>query len=145
MTVSTDNRARLALVLLSVCLFASACERLESKPWNVLVLVPDTVRGDHLSLNGYSRETTPVIDALARDGVNFRNTATVAPRTAQSFASILTGLYPTHHGVRFMFDNAVVSDTPNIGSLFGQVGFDSTAISANGFGLLLQDHGFDEF
>ncbi|MHC5012893.1 MAG: sulfatase-like hydrolase/transferase, partial [Planctomycetota bacterium] len=95
-------------VLLFCCLLAAqgafgSAER-ERVRWNVVVLVPDTVRGDHVSANGYPRETTPSIDALAAEGANFTQAVTVAPRTWQSFTSILTGRYPPHHGVRHFFN-----------------------------------------
>jgi arylsulfatase A-like enzyme len=95
--------------------------------WNLLVIVPDTFRGDRLSANGYRRHTTPRLDALAADGANFRNTATVAPRTWQSFSSILTGRYPPRHGVRFIFDEPIPKHVPVIGSYLGQFGYETAA------------------
>jgi len=101
--------------------------------WNVLILVPDTVRGDHLSVNGYRHETTPALDALAAEGVNFGQAITVAPRTWQSFSSILTGLYPPHHGVRFLFDNPLEAATPTIASEFGAAGWATGAFDVINF------------
>lgn len=92
----------LALVLLTSCADAPPPGR-----WNLLVLAPDTVRADHLSINGYARQTSPHIDALAREGANFSQAITVAPRTWQSFTSILTGRYPPNHGVRFISSPSV--------------------------------------
>jgi hypothetical protein len=54
--------------------------------WNVLV--PDTVRADHLSVNGYPKPTCPALEALVQEGVNFTQAITTAPRTWQSFASL---------------------------------------------------------
>lgn len=36
---------------------------------NVVLVVDESVRGDHLSLNGYARPTTPYLDDLARRGL----------------------------------------------------------------------------
>lgn len=52
-----------------------------TQKWNAVVIGPDTTRADHLSINGYHRQTTPHIDALAREGANFTHAVTVAPRT----------------------------------------------------------------
>jgi arylsulfatase A-like enzyme len=93
----------------------------------VIILVPDTVRADHLSVNGYERPTTPALERLALEGVNFTHAITAAPRTWQSFSSILTGLYPPRHGVRFIHDDPITEQTPTFGSYFGQHGYVTTA------------------
>jgi arylsulfatase len=65
---------------------------------NVLLIVVDTLRSDHLGAYGFPRETVPHLDALAADGALFRNAYTVAPWTLATLASIHTGLYPRTHG-----------------------------------------------
>lgn len=67
---------------------------------NILILAVDSLRADMLD---HDPPVTPNIDALARGGVRFDNAYSVMPRTFPSWASILTGLYPHHHGVRHMF------------------------------------------
>jgi arylsulfatase A-like enzyme len=124
-----EARAVIAVLLGSAVLASTGC-RAANDPWNVLVLVPDTVRADHLSVNGYPRETSPHIDALAREGTNFTQAVTVAPRTWQSFSSILTGLTPPRHGVRYMFDHPLRPDTPHLGSLLGRSGYTTAATGA---------------
>lgn len=66
---------------------------------NVILISADTLRADHVGVNGYQRETSPAIDALAARGVNFTNAYSQAPNTAPSHTSILTSLYPSVHGV----------------------------------------------
>jgi len=66
---------------------------------NVLLIVLDTLRADHLSSYGYSRNTTPNIDAVAAQGALFENAISQAPWTAPSVASLFTGLYPSVHGL----------------------------------------------
>ena len=61
---------------------------------NVLLIVLDTVRADHLQPYGYDRETTPTIAALARDGVTFDWAFSTSPWTLPSHVSMFTGLYP---------------------------------------------------
>lgn len=65
---------------------------------NVVLLVLDTVRADHVSCYGYGRSTTPRLDALAADGVLFEGCVAPAPWTVPSHGSLFTGLYPTSHG-----------------------------------------------
>jgi len=65
---------------------------------NVLVIVIDTLRADHMSTYGYSRETTPHIDELAKQGVTFDNAIAPSSWTLPSHASMLTGRYTYEHG-----------------------------------------------
>ena len=75
---------------------------------NVLLITIDTLRADHLSCYGYTKMKTAHIDALANEGVLFQNAFCQVPLTLPSHTSIMTGLYPVHHGVRnngtFIFD-----------------------------------------
>jgi arylsulfatase A-like enzyme len=61
---------------------------------NVLLITIDTLRADHVGAYGYQRATTPVLDALANDGIVFRNAWAHAPSTRYSIPAILTGRYP---------------------------------------------------
>jgi hypothetical protein len=99
--------------------------------WNVLV--PDTVRADHLSVNGYPKPTSPALEALAQEGVNFTQAITAAPRTWQSFASILTGLYPPRHGVRFLFDRPLAAGTSTLASTFAELGYETAGFDVMNF------------
>jgi arylsulfatase A-like enzyme len=83
----------------------AACIRISSPPppANVLIVTLDTTRADRLSAYGFQSASMPAIDRLAREGIVFQQTTTVAPLTLTAHCSLLTGLYPPHHGVR---DNA---------------------------------------
>jgi arylsulfatase A-like enzyme len=64
---------------------------------NVLVIVVDTLRADHLSSYGYKRDTSPFIDSLAKQGVVFKNAISASSWTQPSHASMLTGRYTYEH------------------------------------------------
>jgi arylsulfatase A-like enzyme len=68
--------------------------------FNVVLITLDTTRADRLGCYGGDTVETPSLDGLAEHGALFTNAVTVAPVTAPSHASILTGLYPPSHGVR---------------------------------------------
>jgi arylsulfatase A-like enzyme len=68
-----------------------------SRP-NVILIIVDTLRADHLSAYGYAGVHTKSIDGLATDGVRFANTFAQASWTRPSIATVLTGLYPSSHG-----------------------------------------------
>lgn len=66
---------------------------------NVLLVIVDALRADHLGCYGNRRIATPNIDALAERGVLVENCFAQAPYTLTSFGSILTGKYPRRHGL----------------------------------------------
>lgn len=69
---------------------------------NILLLVLDTVRGHNMSLYGYPRQTTPVIDRLAARGTTFDWAFSTAPWTLPSHAAMFTGRWPWELSVGFL-------------------------------------------
>ncbi|HEY8120843.1 MAG TPA: sulfatase [Myxococcota bacterium] len=67
---------------------------------SVLLVTIDTVRADHVGAYGYARARTPTLDGLAGRGIRFENAVTSSVWTGPSHASIFTGQYPWHHGVK---------------------------------------------
>jgi arylsulfatase A-like enzyme len=66
---------------------------------NVLIFLIDTLRADHVSAYGHPHNTTPNLDAFAREGVLFENVFAQAPQTAPSHASLFTSTHPASHGI----------------------------------------------
>lgn len=99
--------------------------------WNVVILSVDTLRADRLNSYGYTtRETTPNIDALLAEGIRFENA--MAPRsiTWPSLATMLTGLYPSGHGIienGYSFPDAL----PTLPKALHAAGYSTTAILSN--------------
>jgi len=85
-----------AAVLAAALVLSAACAR-AGRP-NILLIVADTARADRIAAAGYSRPTTPAIDALARDGAIYLEARTPSPWTLPAHASLFTGLYPSSHG-----------------------------------------------
>lgn len=70
----------------------------ERRP-DVFIYLIDALRADHVSCYGYARETSPNIDAFARGAVLYEEAHAAATWTRPSVATLLTGLYPSVHGV----------------------------------------------
>ena len=103
----------------------------DSRP-NVVLIVLDSVRRDHLSCYGYERDTTPHIDRIASQGVRFTRATVASCWTIPSHASLFTGLYPSEHGVDL--DTAYGdSDYQTLASILGDSGYVTGSISCNGF------------
>src|SRR5512137_784289 len=70
------------------------------EPANVLVITLDTTRADRIGAYGYKAGRTPAIDAFASEAIRFARAQSPVPLTLPAHASIMTGTYPTYHGVR---------------------------------------------
>lgn len=105
---STGTHARVpAISLLSTLAFGLAFAAWGSsesgpnptnRPHIVLVSI-DTLRADHLSAYGYPKQTSPRLDALAREGVLFVDAMSHSTWTLPAHVSMFTGLDPAAHGV----------------------------------------------
>jgi uncharacterized sulfatase len=71
---------------------------------DIILIVLDTLRADRLSCYGYPRETSPHIDAFAKNGVVFERAISPAQWTIPAHASIFTGEYPTTHMTTQIYD-----------------------------------------
>lgn len=94
---------RLASLLVTVILGIVAipgCGGGGDRPPNIVVLLVDSLRADHLGCYGYDRDTSPYLDALASRGVVFERAYAQASQTKLSVASLVTGLNPPSHHVR---------------------------------------------
>ena len=88
------------MIQAAVLLVLPACRsRSLPPPRNAVLIVVDTLRADHLGCYGYQRPTSPNIDKLAASGARFVNGISSTPWTLPSIATIMTGLYPSVHGV----------------------------------------------
>ena len=114
------------LVCIAACWQAFAGTGVSPSRGNVLLVTIDTLRADRLSCYGYARNTDPNLVSLAAEGIIFLDVTTAVPLTLPSHVSLLTGLYPTAHGVR---DNGVLwkSATATLAELFLERGFDTAA------------------
>ena len=66
---------------------------------NIIFILVDCLRADHLGSYGYHRATSSHLDRFAKDSVLFRQAISQSTFTKTSMASIMTGQYPYEHGV----------------------------------------------
>jgi len=101
---------------------------------NVIVVVVDTLRADHLSSYGYSRPTSPNLDRIAEQGVLFQNAIAASSWTLPSHASMLTGRYVYEHGaadVKSPPESTLDARYPTLPESFAQHGYRTGAFSGN--------------
>jgi len=141
---------RLGLVALALA-WPSACSKsAPENQTNLLFVVFDTTRPDHLSAYGYEKPTTPRLEALAARGTRFDRVRSASTLTPVSAASFFTGQLPPKTGVRslFMFSkNGLSPDVTPLAELLSQSGRSTAAfVSAPPMGHRYGfDRGFDVF
>jgi arylsulfatase len=99
------------------------------EPVQVILVVSDTLRADHMGCYGYFRDTCPRLDRFASEGVRFAQHVSQAPYTLTSFTSLITGQFGTTHkvlanpsGQDHNFPVAVDDHTPVLADVFRAAG-----------------------
>ncbi|MCH2187372.1 sulfatase [Myxococcota bacterium] len=129
------------VLLLSICMSQPACDAAlpapNSRP-NILLIVVDTLRADHVGIYGHSRPTTPAIDALAEKGSFFPQAFAQSSWTLPSMTTLLTGLFPHQHRVgrdptESRLFGRLAPEIPTLAERLGEVGYARGAIVNNTF------------
>jgi arylsulfatase A-like enzyme/tetratricopeptide (TPR) repeat protein len=97
---------------------------------NVILITLDTTRADHLACYGYPNVKTPNLDGLAQRGVLFEQAATAAPLTLPAHCTIMTGMYPTYHGVRVNGNTALSDEQTTLAEVLAARGYRTAAFIA---------------
>jgi arylsulfatase A-like enzyme len=74
-------------------------------PMNVMLVIWDTVRADHLGAYGYHRATTPNLSAIAESSTLFQQAIPGSYWTTSSVASLISGMASHNHQVDFVVDS----------------------------------------
>jgi arylsulfatase A-like enzyme len=114
---------------------------------NIILVVLDTHRVDKMSLYGYDRKVTPVIDAFAARSTVFDRAIAAAQWTIPSHASMFTGMYPTEHQT-YQSYNSLPEGIPTVAELLGAHGYTTVGFCNNGLVSVLDNgfrRGFDQF
>lgn len=129
------------------CFVASCCAPScsESSPEelrpNLVLIVMDTVRRDHLSCYGYERDTTPFLEELAATSIVYESAHSTSGWTSPAHASLFTGLFPVAH--RTTQEYWVLGDQwTTLAERLADAGFETTGIVENP--MLSARNGFDQ-
>jgi len=94
---------------------------------NLLIVTLDTTRPDRLGFYGNADIATPNLDRLAAGSAVFTRALATTPITLPSHASILTGRYPHHHGVRTNGLPPLDLDQTTLAELLSEHGYETAA------------------
>jgi arylsulfatase A-like enzyme len=101
----------------------------DDAPRNVLFVVMDTVRKDHLTPYGYERDTTPGLADFADEATVFEQAVAPAPWTLPVHASLFTGMYPHQHGADQ--ENPYLDGATTLAETLSAAGYDTACYSSN--------------
>jgi arylsulfatase A-like enzyme len=127
------KRRRAVAGLVLAAALGGGCARSVTSRLNLVVVLVDTLRADHLALYGYRRETSPRLDAwAAREGVVFDDARAQAPCTFPSVNSILTsrspGLFLARASEREL---GIPAGMPTLATVLAADGYTTAAVSAS--------------
>jgi arylsulfatase A-like enzyme len=101
---------------------------------NVLILVLDTLRPDHLGCYGSARPTSPRLDSLAQRSCVFENAQSAAPLTVASILTLVTSLYPEVHGVQGALNPGRMSEhVSTLAEVLAGAGYATAAFTEGGY------------
>ena len=138
--------ARIAAVVLSLIallnLSVVAQKILRSSPRpNVLLIVADALRADHLGCYEYQRPTSPAIDEFAKGSLLFERAFSNSPWTKPSMGSIFTSLHPHEHDA-FHWLDSLDDSWLTLPEVFRNEGYKTFSIQTNG--IITKEHNFDQ-
>lgn len=90
---------------------------------NILVVIWDTARAKSLSFQGAERETTPHLARFAEESMVYGNARSASVFTLSSHLSMLTGVYPSEHGVSLVNQSFDAEATPTVTGVLGRAGY----------------------
>jgi len=99
---------------------------------NVIIVVLDSLRADHVACYGYPLGTTPNLDRLASEGVRFAQAQSQAPWTPASMASMFTSLYP-HEAAPVQVSMEPPPGSPTLAETLARAGYTTGVVSSHLF------------
>jgi len=97
---------------------------------NILLIVVDTLRYDHVGCNGCKRDTTPTIDRLAREGVRFERMIASSSWTIPSLMSMFTSVPPSVHQAT-SYQNKLADGLTTLAAQLKAAGYETCGVVSN--------------
>lgn len=101
------------------------------EPVNVVIVMVDTLRADHMSAYGYERETTPFISRFASQGFVFEHARSQASCTFPSVNSLLSSRNPAIFTRQEVDHLGIPEEYPSIAEILKEHGYRTIAVSAS--------------
>ncbi len=108
-------------------------KKLKAAPKNIVFLMIDTLRADHLHYAGYARQTSPNIDKLASEGTRFMNAYSTSPHTPRSIPAMFLSRYASHtawKGGQYNYPK-ILPENLSVFTMLEEAGYDTIGISSH--------------
>ena len=126
------KKTGLVVLVLLILFSGSGIDRVtvsaRQPPQGIILISLDTLRADHLGTYGYHRDTSPYIDAFAKESIVLENAVVQSPWTLPSHLSIMTSLYPSFHGVD-EFSFRLADEHVTLAELLKEYGYQTAAFT----------------
>lgn len=129
----TERLLRIALpIVVALCAIrgTSAYAEVNERP-NIVMIIVDTLRADHLGCYGYRRNVSPEIDNLAARGVRFSEVISQSSWTRPSIGSFLTSQYPRTLGIYREWEDILPNEFTTLAEALHDSGYATFGITAN--------------
>jgi arylsulfatase A-like enzyme len=97
-------------------------------PVNLILITIDTLRADALGCYGRAGAVSPNLDRLSRSALRWTDGNSPVPLTLPAHASVMTGLYPTRHGLRGNARGALADSVPTLAGVLRAAGYRTAAV-----------------
>jgi len=123
----------IAAILIALPLFSCRQEASWNRPdpVNVVIVMVDTLRADHMSAYGYERQTTPFINRFASQGFVFEHARSQSSCTFPSVNSLLTSRNPAIFTRQEVDHLGIPDEYPSIAEILKEHGYRTIAVSAS--------------
>jgi arylsulfatase A-like enzyme len=130
-TVCVVRRLGLGSLAVAVFTLAGATPVGQAPPSNLVLILVDTLRADHLTSYGDARNPSPHLAAFARESIVFENATSQASCTFPSMNSLLTSRYPGEFLTQPDKDFGIPNAIPSLAVILQRAGYATYAVSAS--------------
>lgn len=95
---------------------------------NFLLIMTDQQRGDCLSIDGHPVLLTPNMDSIAGSGARFRHAYSTCPVCIPARRSLMTGRFPTGHGMVGYAENVEWHAPPTLPGVLRDAGYQTALV-----------------
>jgi len=123
----TNGRTLRSLTLLAF-VFLAACHKAVEPVDRIVLVTLDTTRADRIGCYGRAQAETPVLDGFAGEATLFEQAMSAVPVTMPSHATMMTGLLPYRHGVRYNMIRVLPKSVKTLATRLTASGFKTGAV-----------------
>ena len=111
--------------------YVADVERGESKPWNVIVIIVESLRADQLQAYGSDRDIMPAVNSLARESRVFTNVRAQSSQTSYAVFAPLSSHYPLRSATPYSYSEKLTYPRVLIHNVLKKLGYRTAVFSSS--------------